>query len=172
MPDTTAVGVLKSLPPGVQAVFGPATLPLFENLFFGDMDREITDSDRLVLRAQLRRETQVSNVAVGNDARYYGLEWDHDGNDRPDKAPLLYQHAFYRPAGVTATGIGQAYTHGPQNNALIINTGAPDPRAFRNRGQKGPGFKDALTFTGINWFGDHTICCMRKSPLRCSRRGA
>ncbi|MGH8117193.1 MAG: TonB-dependent receptor, partial [Rhodanobacteraceae bacterium] len=158
---------LSLLPPGVQAVFGPANLPFFENLFFGDMDWEVTDSDRLVLRAQLRRETQVSNVgagtaadaglAVGNDARYYSLEWDHDGNDWHNKALLLYQHAFYRPAGVTATGIGQAYTYGPQNNALIINTGAPDPRAFQNKGQKGPGFKDALTFTGINWFGDHTI---------------
>ncbi len=163
----TSADAASLLPKSVQAQFGPASLPFFENLFFGDMDWEVSDSDRLVVRAQLRRETQVNNVgagtaanagiAVGNNARYYSLEWDHDGSHWHNKALLLYQHAFYRPAGVTETGTGDAYTFGPQNDGLIIQTGAPDPRAFQNKGQKGPGFKDALTFTGINWHGDHTI---------------
>ncbi|MGH8191972.1 MAG: TonB-dependent receptor [Rhodanobacteraceae bacterium] len=155
------------LPPSVAAQFGPASLPFFENLFFGDADWEITDSDRLVLRAQLRRETQLNNIGGGtaasaginvkNDARYYSLEWDHSANAWHNKATLLYQHAAYRPTGITETGIGEQYTYGPQNNALIINTGAPDPRAFQNKGQKGPGFKDALTFPNLDWHGDHTV---------------
>ncbi|HEX7326604.1 MAG TPA: TonB-dependent receptor [Rhodanobacteraceae bacterium] len=159
--------VTSLLPASVQAQFGPASLPFFENQFFGDADWELSDRDRLVLRIQDRSESQLNNIGTGiaadagiavkNDARYYDLEYDHDGNNWHNKVLLMYQHAFYRPTGITSTGIGQAYTYGPQNNASIIQTGAASPLAFQDKGQAGPGFKDALTFTGLNWHGNHTI---------------
>jgi outer membrane receptor protein involved in Fe transport len=54
-------------------------------------------------------------------------------------------------------GVGSAYTYGPNNDALILATGAPSPGAGQNKGQKGPGFKDDLTFTDFHWLGDHTV---------------
>ena len=68
---------------------------------------------------------------------------------------MTYENAFNIPQQVTS-GVGSAFTYG-SNNSLIVQTGAPDPRAEQNKGQKGPGLKDDLTFTDLHWLGDHTV---------------
>ena len=158
-------GVSDQLPASAQAQLGPANLPFFENLFFGKLDWEITDSDRVEVRAQVRNETQTSNVGgqtaasaglqVKNTDKRYELYWEHSADSWYNEALLTYENAFYVPQQVTS-GVGQAYTYG-SNNDLIMQIGAPDPRAEQNKGQKGPGFKDDLTFTDLHWLGDHTV---------------
>ncbi|HEX5488347.1 MAG TPA: TonB-dependent receptor [Rhodanobacteraceae bacterium] len=159
-------GVTDLLPPDAQAQAGPASIPFFENLFFGKLDWEPTDRDRLELRAQIRRETELGSVggtgspshgiSTKNDVKRYELYWSHGGDSWFNEALLTYQNAFWVPTPITF-GIGQVYTFGPENNATILQTGAPDPRAGQNKGQKGPGFKDDLTFTDLHWLGDHVV---------------
>ncbi|MBS0383361.1 MAG: TonB-dependent receptor [Proteobacteria bacterium] len=159
-------GVTNLLPSDAQAQLGPANMPFFENLFFGKLDWEVTDSDRLELRAQVRRETQIGNVGgttaasaginVKNTDKRYELYWEHSADNWYNEALLTYENAFYVPQQ-RISGVGQVYTFGPANNATILQTGAADPRAQQNKGQKGPGFKDDLTFTDLHWLGDHTV---------------
>lgn len=159
-------GVTDLLPPSVQAQFGPASNPFFENLFFGDIDFEPTDRDRFEFRAQLRNEKQINNVggttAASNgintknkDDRYV-LDWQHSADAWFNELQFTYENAFYRPTPITL-GVGQAYTFGPANDGRIISTGAPSPGAGQNKGQKGPGLKDDLTFNNFHWLGDHTV---------------
>ena len=159
-------GVTDLLPPDAQAQLGPANLPFFENLFFGKLDWEPTDSDRIELRAQVRNETSTSNLGgtiaasgglqTKNTDKRYELYWSHSTDAWFNEALLYYQNAFFVPQQIT-NGVGQVYTYGPNNNATILQTGAPDPRAQQNKGQKGPGFKDDLTFTDFHWHGDHVV---------------
>lgn len=154
------------LPSDAQSQLGPANLPFFENLFFGKLDWEITDSDRVELRAQNRRETQIGNVggttaasagiSVKNTDKRYELYWEHSADAWFNEFLLTYENAFYVPQQ-RISGVGQVYTFGPANNATILQTGAADPRAQQDKGQKGPGFKDDLTFTDLHWLGDHTV---------------
>ncbi|MEO7149665.1 MAG: TonB-dependent receptor [Rhodanobacteraceae bacterium] len=159
-------GVTDLLPADAQSQFGPASNPFFENLFFGDIDWEPTDRDRFELRAQLRNEKQINNVGnttaasdgintKNNDNRYV-LDWQHSADAWFNELQFTYENAFYRPTPITL-GVGQAYTFGPANNALILATGAPPPGAGQNKGQKGPGLKDDLTFNDFQWLGDHTV---------------
>src|SRR5579875_1162154 len=168
-PVTVVPGVANTadlLPPAAQAQLGPASNPFWENLFFGKIDFEPTDSDRLELRTQIRKENQTNNVGnttaasdgivtKNNDTRY-DLEWQHSADLWFNDLVLTYENAFYRPQPITL-GVGQAYSYGPNNNALILATGAPPPGAGQNKGQKGPGFKDDLTFSNFEWLGTHTI---------------
>ena len=153
------------LPTDAQAQLGPANLPFTENLFFGKLDWEPTDRDRFELRAQIRKENQTSNIGgvtaasagiqTKNTDKRYELYWSHSGDSWFNEFLLDYQNAFYVPQQITS-GVGSAYTFGT-NNSLVVQTGAPDPRAEQNKGQKGPGFKDDLTFTDFHWLGDHVV---------------
>ncbi|HEX5960503.1 MAG TPA: TonB-dependent receptor [Rhodanobacteraceae bacterium] len=167
VPGVTDVdGIAGFLPPDAQAQIGPASVPFFENLFFGKIDWEPTDADRIELRAQIRNEDQTGEVGgtgsashgidTKNDVKRYELYWSHGADAWFNEFLLTYQNAFWVPTPITQ-GVGQAYTWGPENNAMILQTGAPDPRAGQNKGQKGPGFKDDLTFTDLHWLGDHIV---------------
>ena len=167
-------GIEGLLPPDAQAQIVPSSVPFFENLFFGKLDWEPTDNDRLELRAQIRREKQIGEVGgtgtsshgidTKNDVKRYELYWSHSTDAWFNEALLTYQNAFWVPSPITL-GVGQTYTYGPENNATILQTGAPDPRAGQNKGQKGPGFKDDLTFTDFHWLGDHVV----KAGIRYQR---
>ncbi len=165
---TTASGGISVpglLPDSAQAAFGPADLPFWENLFYGNIDWEPTDSDRIEFRAQVRNETQVDNVGgqtaadaginVKNTDKRYELYWSHGTDAWFNELLFSYQNSFYVPQQMT-DGVGSAYTFGT-NNSLVVQTGAPDPRAEQNKGQKGPSIKDDLTFTDFHWHGDHVV---------------
>ena len=167
VPGVTDVsGVEDLLPPDAQAQIGPTSVPFYENPFFGKLDWEPTDRDRFELRAQIRRETQIGEIGgtgtsnhginTKNNVKRYELYWSHGGDSWFNEALLTYQNAFWVPTPITL-GVGQVYTYGPENNATILQVGAPDPRAGQNKGQKGPGFKDDLTFTDLHWLGDHVV---------------
>ncbi|MGH8190030.1 MAG: TonB-dependent receptor [Rhodanobacteraceae bacterium] len=176
-PITVVPGVLNAvpfLPSGAQAQLGPANLPFFENLFFGKIDWEPTDSDRVELRAQIRNETQHNNIGTGvaasagiqvkNTDKSYELYWSHAADAWFNEFLIRYQNAFYVPQQITS-GVGQVYTFG-SNNANILQTGAPSPLSEQNKGQKGTSFKDDLTFTNFEWLGTHTVKIgVRYAPL-------
>ncbi len=159
-------GTTSLLPASAQSLFGAANNPFDEKLYFGKVDWEPTDRDRFELSGQYRDENTVDNVGdqttasaglqTKNTDKRYDLRWEHTADHWTNEALITYENAANIPQAITQ-GIGQAYTFGPTNDGLIIQTGAPDPRAEQDKGQKGPGFKDDLTFNNLNWYGDHTI---------------
>jgi outer membrane receptor protein involved in Fe transport len=154
------------LPADVESQFGPTSLAFKEDLFFGKVDWEVTDRDRLELSAQIRNEHQDDNIGgvnavshgidVVNKDKRYVFRWEHSADNWFNEMLLTHEDAFNAPTPITF-GNGQIYTFGPQNDATIIQTGAADPRAAQDKGQKGPAIEDNLTFNNLAWHGDHTI---------------
>jgi outer membrane receptor protein involved in Fe transport len=153
------------LPASVQALAGPASLPFKENDWFGKLDYEITDEDRLVLTGHYRSETAISGLGgvnaagaglntINNDKRY-DLSWEHSADAWFNKLLFTYENAFYAPTPIFL-GDGSVYVPDYNKNTTIIQTGA-SPLAQQNKGQKGPGFSDDLTFNDLQWHGDHEL---------------
>jgi outer membrane receptor protein involved in Fe transport len=68
---------------------------------------------------------------------------------------LTHEDAFNQPS---ATNTGNGFQYQVQStNQLALATGAADPRATQNKGQRGPGIQDDLTFSDLHWLGDHTV---------------
>ncbi|WP_347260928.1 TonB-dependent receptor [Rudaea sp.] len=168
-PVTVVPGVADAtslLPASVQSQLGPAGNPFTEDLYFGKIDWEFSDRDRIELSGQYRNEDTVDNVGnqtaasggivTKNTDKRYDLRWEHTADNWFNELLFTYENAFNVPQAITS-GIGAKYTFGPTNDGTILNVGAPDPRAAQNKGQKGPAIADNLTFNNLNWMGDHTI---------------
>src|SRR5262249_16393810 len=168
-PVAIVPGVLDAvslLPTDVQSFFGPANNPFTEKLYFAKVDWELTDRDRIDLSGQYREESTINNVGdqttasaglvTKNTDKRYDIRWEHTADHWVNELSFNYENAFYAPQQIVS-GVGQAYTFGPGNDGLIVQNGAPDPRAEQNKGQKGPGIKDDLTFNDLTWYGNHTV---------------
>ncbi|MEP6484401.1 MAG: TonB-dependent receptor [Rudaea sp.] len=160
--------VISLLPEDVQAQFGPSGLPFTENLYFGKIDWEFTDRDRLELSSKVRREDQADNIGTAqaqsssiltknNDTRI-DLRWQHSADSWTNDALVTYEKTFNAPQSI-GFGNGAIYTFhvAPGNDATIIDTGPASPLATQFKGQRGPGFQDDLTFNDFSWHGDHTV---------------
>jgi outer membrane receptor for ferrienterochelin and colicin len=169
-------GINADLPASVVAQFGPADLPFKEKLYFGKLDFEPTDADRFELSGKYRREDS-SNVQVGpGDTASAGLDdiiydkridlrWQHSFEHAFNDLLLTYEDAFYNPSP-QEYGNGSTYdylvTNGtPPNvtyqNQFIVNAGPASPLSSQDKGQKGPGIQDDLTFNDLEWDGEHTL---------------
>jgi outer membrane receptor protein involved in Fe transport len=154
------------LPASVNAQFGPASLPFNEDLFFGKLDFEPSDYDRIELSVKVRSENQTNNLGISkaasaditvknNDTRY-DLRWAHSADHWLNELLFTFEDAFNQPSA-TNLGNGSQYIVVANNQQLVLATGAADPRAAQDKGQRGPGIQDDFTFTDLQWLGDHTI---------------
>jgi len=168
-PVTVVPGVSDAaslLPSSLQSQLGPASNPFTENLYFGKIDWEFSDRDRVEFSGQYRDENTVNNVGdqttasggivAKNTDKRFDLRWEHSADRWFNELLFTYENAFNIPQAIT-DGVGSYYSFGPINDKLIVQTGAPDPRAAQNKGQKGPAIADNLTFNNLNWMGDHTV---------------
>jgi outer membrane receptor protein involved in Fe transport len=168
VPGLTVSGVdlVSLLPASVQSQFGPSSTPFDENLFFGKLDWEFSDRDRIELSSKVRKETQTSNGgqtapsagvnAINDDTRVAG-RWQHGADRWFNDFLLSYEKTNDNPTPVTL-GNGAIYTWALlTNNNTIISTGGADPRAFQNKNQKGPAIQDDLSFSDLSWNGDHVV---------------
>ena len=159
--------LIAQLPADVQSLFGPASIAFDEDLFFVKLDYEFSEYDRLEFSVKLRDEKLVnSGIGAGvapsastdvdnNDDRYL-LEWKHSGDGWFNEVQATYEDAFFVPHVRNADQNGLAYTfvRGTDNPGIITLNGA-DPRAGQNKGQKGWGIGNAITFPDVA--GAHTI---------------
>jgi outer membrane receptor protein involved in Fe transport len=156
------------LPASVQSQLGPADLPFSEDLYFGKLDWEFSDRDRIELSAKVRKEDQIDNIGVAqaksasidvinNDTRF-DARWQHSADNWFNDLLFTYEKAFNAPSS-QGLGNGSIYTYyeSASNNPQIIDVGPASPLATQNKGQKGPGIQDDLTFTDLHWMGDHTV---------------
>jgi outer membrane receptor protein involved in Fe transport len=161
------------LPSSVSSQFGPVTNPFKENLYFGKIDVEPTENDRVEATANLRIETNftgagnqnaiTTEVPYKNNVKRYDARWQHNGHDWFNAFRVSYQDAL--SAAQTTTASPQFdYFYFPnvgmntnQNSAGIINVGGPGAGVGVVNRQKGWTFADDVTFTNIHLAGDHTL---------------
>jgi len=167
---TAPSNVIAQLPAGVQSQIGPASIPFNEDLFYGKLDYEPTDLDRLVVSGKVRHESSTgSGAGVGNAAstavvtsnndNRADVRWEHTAERWYNEAIVTYEDAFFRPTAINYNSNGFDYTYlQGSNNFGILNTGGSDPRATQIKGQKGYSFQDDLTIPNVEWLtGTHTI---------------
>jgi outer membrane receptor protein involved in Fe transport len=168
-----AVGVANienDLPANVQSQLGSSNLTFDEKLYFGKIDWELTDRDRIEVSTQVRRETQLGGTGTGtaasagtqgeNHDTRGTFKWAHSGDSWYNELILAYENAY---VAANPLQIGNGYTYSyPQDiannqNPTIITTGAADPRATQNKSQEGPSISDTFTFNNLEWQGDHVV---------------
>src|SRR6267154_4437230 len=169
VPGVTSINgidVRTLLPASVVAQLGPATIPFTEDQYFGKIDFEPSDKDRLEFTVKVRNETQTDDVGVGraksdsigviNDETRFSLRWQHSGEHWANDVLAQHEDSFNAPQPVN-TGNGINYSSFALNNANILETAATDPRGGQNKGQRGPAIQDDFTFSDLHWLGDHTL---------------
>ncbi|HET7063500.1 MAG TPA: TonB-dependent receptor [Rudaea sp.] len=159
-------GTAPLLPPAAQAELGPAGKDFNEDLYFGKIDWEFSDRDRIEVSAKVRREDQTDNVGgtvaasaaidTKNDDDRIDARWQHSADNWFNELLLTHEKAFNDPSAF-ALGNGLAYSYGPKQDATILTTGPASPLATQHKGQEGPSIGDNLTFNNLNWYGDHVV---------------
>jgi len=162
--------IVAQLPPNASAQLGPSNTTFTEDLYFGKLDFELTDSDRFDLTFKVRQETiegertgtgtaASASTNTDNDETRYDLSWKHTADRWVNEALFTWEDAFYNPHLIHPDVNGTVYTWnagGSDGNVLAID--AADPRAAQNKGQKGWAIGDSITFTDIGWItGNHTV---------------
>jgi outer membrane receptor protein involved in Fe transport len=157
------------LPAGVYSQFGPSTTPFKENLYFGKLDWEPSDRDRIELSTKLRRESEVQggsgNVAVSagfnfrNEETRFNLRWQHSADRWVNELMALYEKTVDNPSPLSSNP-AITYTYFGSTNQFrqdIITINGADPRQYTDKHQDGSGIQDDLTFSKVQWHGDHTF---------------
>ncbi len=168
-PSSNAASFAQYLPADIQAMFGPTTQPFSEDLYFGKIDWEPTDRDRIELSAQVRDETQVDSVGsqrgpdhgrdvINKDDRVT-LRWEHSADAWFNELVATTEDSQNNP---TPMGLGNGviyatYTIAPDTEETLIETGPSSGFDSQRKGQKGWSIADNLTFNSFSWHGDHTI---------------
>jgi outer membrane receptor protein involved in Fe transport len=170
-PDGSLTGIplANLLPAGVFTQFGPSTTPFKEDLYFGKIDWEPSDRDRIELSAKLRHETEIQggsgNVAVSagfnfrNEETRVNLRWQHSADRWVNELMALYEKTVDNPTPLSSDP-AITYTYfGSTNNFRqdIITINGADPRQYTDKHQDGTGLQDDLTLSSMHWMGDHTF---------------
>ena len=170
-PQAEAAPFVGYLPADIADLYGAANLPFTEDLYFGKIDFEATDNDRIELSAQYRDETQTDNVG-GQSAPGHGvdrinkdqrvnLRWQHSSDNWLNELTVGSEDSKNNPTpqnlgnGIIYTYLNRADPNIPE--WTFVQTGAADGRNVQIKSQKGWFLQDDLTFTSFNWHGEHTI---------------
>lgn len=154
------------LPEDVRAKFGPVTRPFKEDLYFGKIDWDVGDNDRLELSAKIRKEDSRDSVGGittadaaknnSNEESRYDLRWMHYGESYLNEARFTYEDVLFNPTAYTI-GNQSIYTEGLDQNQAVIIDDATSGLAIQHKGQKGWGIQNDITFSSLQWHGDHVI---------------
>ncbi|MBV6863609.1 TonB-dependent receptor [Xanthomonas euvesicatoria] len=154
------------LPAGVQSRLGSVTRPFKEDLYFGKIDWDVGENDRLELTAKYRDEKSRDDVGDRNTAiagknnlnteERYDLRWQHFGERYVNEARVSYEDVLFNPNAFTL-GNQNIYTRGVAEDDVLIRDNATSGLAIQRKGQKGPSFQNDLTFNSIDWHGSHVI---------------
>ncbi|NIK34406.1 outer membrane receptor protein involved in Fe transport [Xanthomonas arboricola] len=154
------------LPTGVQSRLGSVTRPFNEDLYFGKVDWDIGENDRLELTGKYRDEesrdsvggqtTAIASKINLNTEKRFDLRWQHYGERYVNEARVSYEDVLFNPTAYTV-GSQSVYTRGIAEDDVLLNDGATSGLAIQRKGQKGPSFQNDLTFNNLEWHGNHVI---------------
>jgi outer membrane receptor protein involved in Fe transport len=165
-PETVTLGQgipSSAAPPELRNLLGVVSAPFDEDLFFGKIDWSIGDDHLLELTGKVRKETEISNIGGQNTSTFASdkkneekridLRYQYTSARFLNDAHITYEDADFNPRPVNLVPGYRATT--ADRNQLILNLGGGAD--FQDKGQKGWGFQDDLTFTSFEWNGGHTI---------------
>ena len=149
-------------PAEIASQLGGTTAPFDEELWFGKLTWQAGDAHLVELSVKDRKESEITDVGDGPNAPSYGktknndstrfdLRYQYSGINWLNDAHITYEDEFFNPRAITI-GPGLQIRGPNPDRATIVNLGGGQD--FQNKGQKGIGFQNDLTFTG--WEG-HTI---------------
>ena len=161
------VDVTKVLPASLLSQYGPTTNPFSEHLFFGKLDWEVSDRDRLELSLKYRKESQTLGAAgqtaasaaydYENDDTRVDLRWQHSADGWLNETLVTYENTLDLPKAKSGNS-GQAYIWSdPSSFFTLIQVNGQSPNTYFQAKQKGIGLQDDLTFSELHWLGDHTV---------------
>ena len=167
--DGTGVHPAAFLPASLQANYGPVSNPFNEDLYFGKLDWEVSDTDRLEFNTKVRREAEISGAGgqtassgafnyVNNDTRAQ-LRWAHNGDHWLNESQLTYENDKDQPSVPSGAIGGASYIYIDARGGFdtVLNVGVQDPTTFFHTVQKGYGIQDDFTLSDLVWAGEHTI---------------
>ncbi|KRG68811.1 TonB-dependent receptor [Pseudoxanthomonas dokdonensis] len=161
---------VENLPPDLQAaVRDTVSSPFSEDLYFGKIDWTLGDAHLLELTMKRREEEELTNIGgtkiasngtnkTGEETRI-DLRYQYSADTWLNDAHVTYEDSSFgpRPANLDVgyqlfvPRRGEENLNNPAMEEVLLAGGGGD---FQNKGQKGYGFQDDLTFFG--WEG-HTI---------------
>ncbi|ENZ96671.1 TonB-dependent outer membrane receptor [Xanthomonas fragariae LMG 25863] len=172
-PSAEAGAFIDQLPSDLASQYGPANMPFEEDLFFGKVDFEPTDRDRIELSTIYRAETQTANVGgtntlaqatdkINKDKRT-NLRWQHSADNWFNEVIVGTENSQNSPTPRTL-GNGIVYTYfQPRSGSTdidertLLTTGSAGGLNLQRKSQKGWFIQNDLTFTSFQWHGEHTI---------------
>jgi outer membrane receptor protein involved in Fe transport len=165
-PDTVTLGQnipSSSAPPALQPLLGIFSEPFEEDLYFAKIDWSVADDHLLELTGKRREESEIDGIGgqntppfartKNNDETRIDLRYQFTGPRFLNDAHLTYEDAAFNPRPVRLEP-GIRITTTDRNQAILNLGGGED---FQDKGQKGWGFQDDVTFTAFEWNGAHTI---------------
>jgi len=164
-PETVTLGQglsSSAAPPELRDLLGVVSAPFEEDLYFGKIDWTPGDDHLLELTGKVRRESEISNIGDQNTATFASdkknnetrmdLRYQFTGARFLNDAHITWEEADFNPRPVT---IAPGYRAVTPDRGAILNLGGGED--FQDKGQKGWGFQDDLTFTSFEWNGGHTV---------------
>jgi len=152
------------VPAQFQSLLGNPSAPFHEDLFFGKIDWSPGDAHLFELSTKVRDETELTAIGGANAASYatakdnkdarYDLRYQYTGGFFLNDAHITYEDAQYNPRPAE-NGYARQLTNGPDQNRVVLSFGAGID--YQDKGQKGYGFQDDITFNAFDWFGSHVI---------------
>lgn len=168
--DNNALNWVGGLTSELQANYGPVANPFDEDLIFAKIDWEFSDVDRLELSSKIRRERQQAGAAgvvaesaastYVNDDERWQLSWEHAGSDRWfNEATVAFEDTTDSPSKASNDPGRRFVALGTAGNGFdpILQVDGVDPRGYFLSAQRGYSVQDDLTFSNLDWHGDHTI---------------
>lgn len=173
VPNPDASEFTQFLPPDVQALYGPASVPFEEDLYFGKLSWNATDNDLVEFSAQYRDEVQVDSVG-GQRAAEHGrdvinkdkrttLRWQHSAERWLNELVFTTEDTENNPFpraignGIIYAFLDRDSTGRSLNERTLIETGPSSGFDAAQRQQDGWSVANNLTFTDLQWHGDHTV---------------
>lgn len=155
------------LPPELASIYGGYSVPFNQDLYFGKLSFQPSDAHLFELTLRYRKEDSISpgsdisapsfSTNFVNDEKRGDLRYQFSSTNWLNDAHITFEEAAYNPSPVTA-GPGYRYTIIDPGNATgnprlgVLNLGGGP--TFQDKGQKGFGFQDDLTYFG---FEGHTL---------------
>ena len=147
------------VPPDFIPLLGPTSTPFDEDLWFGKLTWQLGDANLIELSGKRRSESEIKQIGGQNTESYgktnnnddtrYDLRYQWSGMDWLNDAHITYEDSRFNPRAIT---IGPGFNIVSNTGGTLLNVGGGQD--FQDKGQKGTGFQDDLTFSG--WDG-HTI---------------
>lgn len=172
-PDPDAAAFRQFLPADVEAGYGPHDVPFEEDLVFGKLSWQATDRDLLEFSLEYRDESQIGGIGnrrapsrgldAFHESRRATLRWERSSYDWFNELRFTTEDVKDDSSGIAGTGNGTTYVFlepragNTPRQLTLIQTGPPSGFSAKARQQDGWAIADGLTWTGLEWHGDHTF---------------